>query len=722
MRLSIYTYNGTAINDGTYYQAYWPTGSIFLQQPVEAVEVERAGNVPSYAGKKISAGYNLPIVINMKGTISTQIDTLKKLFNTHDQTQHQLICKDGANSDKQWYLMVTPISEASVEGNSITFNLSVSDPIWQEVTPTTASWAVTATGQTKDLVVAGNYACKPVFTITPTAGDGTFGWKKFITLRNRTATQLNSYHFEMTIGGSWDTSALINFTTNHAHVNVGGGINDTVTTIPYGSETGTLPSVGFGMIQTEQISWTGKSGGNLTGVTRGIGGTTAASHADTTQINQSKMQANGDDIRLYEDGTEIKRWLDGINTATTKVWANINLKPKQEFYLGTAIAGSGAITTITFNVYSSLAIKTIPASGTMLIGNELFSYTGVNIKSLQLTGVTRAINGTSMASHAALVMCYFIEHQYWLYYGNTTLASYDTDDTNKPIINLSTSTNLSWVYAEFRDTAGLRSGSWSPTIVSSMNITDITHQSAPYTGSRTAIADPATEMGLGLAASIKNNAWQAETGTVAWSLYVPTGVNTATLSGEKYRYTTNWPGLALLQCSQNGTYWYNAWATEVTPASLQTWTALTAHNAVALPAVMYYLRWILSGTLGATASNAAYISATDVTLVRTGNLEPTGTFGAEQTNYMMSAKITNNTTGEWIQLNIGMVLNGSVTVDCLNKTVVDSLGVNQIGGITYSTSRIDWLNLIAAVTNTLQFDGGGTSGVTVAISYVQKNS
>jgi hypothetical protein len=84
-----------------------------------------------------------------------------------------------------------------------------------------------------------------------------------------------------------------------------GGINSSVTTIAYDTVTGSIPSVGSGYIDSEQIKWTGKTGttsGNLTGVTRGIGGTSAASHADNAEIKLSYVLANGDDLRVFIDG------------------------------------------------------------------------------------------------------------------------------------------------------------------------------------------------------------------------------------------------------------------------------------------------------------------------------------------------------------------------------------------------------------------------------------
>ena len=46
---------------------------------------------------------------------------------------------------------------------------------------------------------------------------------------------------------------------------------------------------------------------------------------DTRIASTDFASATGNDIRVYVDGVEADYWLDGINTATTKIWVNIDL-------------------------------------------------------------------------------------------------------------------------------------------------------------------------------------------------------------------------------------------------------------------------------------------------------------------------------------------------------------------------------------------------------------
>ena len=67
------------------------------------------------------------------------------------------------------------------------------------------------------------------------------------------------------------------------------GINDTVTTGIILGDVSQFPSSGtnFIIIGSEEISYTGVSGNTLTGLTRGVAGTTAASHSDGATVTNS---------------------------------------------------------------------------------------------------------------------------------------------------------------------------------------------------------------------------------------------------------------------------------------------------------------------------------------------------------------------------------------------------------------------------------------------------
>lgn len=716
MNLKLVSYNSTNINDATNYNAFISDG-IKLQGDARIIQVSRAGRRPIHASKVLQ-GYEMRITVQMLGTVSTQLDTLKALFDVEDETPRKLIAKDTANSDKQWYVYATTKDMPTMKTNkSIEVVLSVADPVWYENTESTVEWAITATADKQAVTVAGNVQARPRLEFTPTsAGGSRFGYRRLAIWRNPNTTALLNYPLNI-VNTTWDTAALVADATNSVVLN--GAINDSVTTITWDGETGTMPTSGMAYLGTEQISYTGKTATELTGVTRGINGTTAAAHDDDTVCYSSIIQADGDDIRVYVDGEETIRWFQSMNNASTKVWSVLDFQPGISMTLGTAIADSGDVDTITLasTTANKTALKNLPETGMVYIGTELFTYSGVNIKARRLTDCVREVKGTSAAAHAVGAAVYWIEHEIWIYYSNSSISAPETDDTYKPIIDL-TSTNASWVYTSFADEDRLRAGRWTPALVKTANTRDPDNKSTPYTGNRTADADPATEMGMSLYAWQSGQVWKAENGTVEWSFYHPATITHVTASGEQYRATTNWPNAQLLK-SKDGKRWTVVW-TDSTPDAAATWEALDAHSAVELSSGYPYIKFSLSGRIGPTADNEVHYEIEGATLTLSSSGVPQGTLLTAEACYYMDATVTNNTTGEWLNFITSTALNKKITIDCENKIAYLEDGT-PITNLAFSSVRRDWLNLNVGA-NELQFDDTGTGSIDGDVYWRDRNS
>ena len=718
MKLSIKSYNGVSINDGTNYRAYFPEGSILLQAGSEAVEVERSNNYPVYAGQILSAGYTIPLCVVMLGTISTQIDTLRALINTNSDTTVQLIATDASAVD--WYLNVKPISQPSIDGQMITFLLSVSEPFWRSSTEASTAWAVTATGQTQAITNAGALYTPLKLEIKPTsAGGHGYGYSFFVKVRERAGLAWK-HPLDITSAG-FDTAALLKVASIHVTINDGDGITDSDTTITFDTETGAFPGAGTGMLENEQITWTAKSATQLTGVVRGVNGTTAATHANDVIIYKSLIQYNQGDAAVFVDGVEVSRWFGDWNTATTTTWINLSLQPKIEMILRTAIAGSGAITTIDVNktTTNKALLKRMPAQGLVVIDDEIFAYTSVVPDSWTINGITRGAKNTALAAHTITDTVYWLEHDIWVYYGNLSAGTRTTDDTYKPIFELDDSSNTSWHYHQFMDFDLLRSGIWLPSVTKTTNTVDSDHPTTPYTDHDFTEADPANEMGMAIQSFMNGAIWKAENGTVVWNFYHPAGVTTVDADGEKYRYTTSWVTTATMQKSSAGSTWANAWTTAATPASAATWTAWTQAS-TALGASYKYLRFILSGSTTATASNANYYSVFNLILTIDSAKIPLVEKDTAAASYQLVSKLTNNTTGEYIEFEFSMALDETVIIDCETKSVTGPEGDRFDKIIKTSTRRQNWLDLKPGA-NTLQFDDTGTAAVTVTVKHRGRN-
>ena len=89
-------------------------------------------------------------------------------------------------------------------------------------------------------------------------------------------------------GFGWGLGQWSGTVANPQTTTLNGAINDSTTTIVLTSSTN-FPSTGTNhiLIGTEEISYTGISGNTLTGVTRGVRNTTAASHSDGATITNT---------------------------------------------------------------------------------------------------------------------------------------------------------------------------------------------------------------------------------------------------------------------------------------------------------------------------------------------------------------------------------------------------------------------------------------------------
>jgi len=208
MNLLPYSFNGTLINDGTNFVSAFTGGWQFLQAPSNEVEVIRT-YLPPVHGAKVLQSRNVVLTITMRGTTHTQIDTLRALFDTQDQTPHEFIAIDIDDSNRQWYIETTCIQMQNMRGTTVEFVLHVHDSVWKTVTPSTGSKAVTASGDQVTLTALGNKNAHPVISITPTTlPASTYAYQRRVDVRNATTQNLQTYPVEIT-GGGWDTATLV---------------------------------------------------------------------------------------------------------------------------------------------------------------------------------------------------------------------------------------------------------------------------------------------------------------------------------------------------------------------------------------------------------------------------------------------------------------------------------------------------------------------------------
>jgi hypothetical protein len=159
----------------------------------------------------------------------------------------------------------------------------------------------------------------------------------------------------------------------------------------------------------------------------------------SAEVTATRMQADGDDLRVYVDGVEFPRLLDGINTTTTKVWVPIHFSPGKN---ATIVTTTGA-SSIPANGESMAVNEDLtgwPERGYFKIENECMWYGSRTTDTFE--NIKRGVRGTSGAIHSSGVRLDWVEHDIQIISNYTAAA-------NPPVPLLAitpTSTNLAHTY------------------------------------------------------------------------------------------------------------------------------------------------------------------------------------------------------------------------------------------------------------------------------------
>lgn len=673
MNLTLQTFNASTI---TAYSARIFEGPHV--NTADIIAVPRVNDTMAYAGKSFQPS-EFDIIFNL-GTASAQAnrETIGKIFHTRSSTLGTLVANDTNDGSTPYYIECTPKEFLPIKGQDMRVKMWASDPVWKKVTATAGTISVAGTGTTNGtLTNNGNVDCYPVITITRTATGGEYSYRRHVIAYNPVAYAQPNYPLDVT-GGGIDTNALAKDTTVSYQLNgavTSGTSTSFVVDTPVGG--GLSASGGYFMADNEQCSYTAITGGTLiTGITRGINGTTAGTHADNTVLARSLIQANGNDIIVLYNGVSVPRWFGGTvySDTTLKIWTAQTYDAKIELTLGTAIAASG-VTTITFkNTTANVAaLNKLPPKGILYLETEALAYTAKNkvARTVTIADSGRGIKDTTAATHAAGVTARWIPYDIVIQYGNMTADTVVQDETRKPVFSLDNSTNTNWRYdsadSVFADEAGLRAGAWKPSIPKGI-------YSGWYGGNQgTAGTDPITDMGAEITNFLSGQVYKTETAQIHWTLVNPAGFTSISSTGEKYKTSTAtaWP-TTRLQSSLNGQVWTTEWS-ETTPTA-GTWTAWT-HAAESVPTNTKYLRFEFFGAV--QGGGTALVARNEVNLGTGGtmgvSMESTGvpqiTVKTQATNAHINATLTNTATGDGLALSFPVAINIPITIDTENRTM-----------------------------------------------------
>lgn len=395
------------------------------------------------------------------------------------------------------------------------------------------------------------------------------------------------------------------------------------------------------------------------------------------------------EIGVIVNGQEVRRWVSRYDTTETGVWVNLDFQAGGDAlaYLSAAMGSGDTVSAITVDFLPAA----FPTAGMLLIGDEMFTYSGVDRIANRFTGVSRAAKGTTAAAHAAGSAAYWIQHDVWLVYGGLTRqATFDQYDYDyyKPLLDLENSTNVQWIWDVFYQSTGQRSAQWTP-------VSTDRHFA-------TAIGNPADEMELSRVSATEI-----------------VGDATESWWGIPLHYFARWVRLVGRAARDEDQTWdvkFRAWGlsqelaiplTEVvdfdinyTEPSPDWWTEnLDAR---------FYNR--SRGAMEA-ALDGVYIEFAEWPRVRLGPVVD---------NYSMALTLANVTTGESIALHLATEVGQQLAVDTENYTVtLLGDGSNQYQALTKSARRRDILALRPG-NNTLQVTETGLAGMTITIQFEER--
>ena len=427
-------------------------------------------------------------------------------------------------------------------------------------------------------------------------------------------------------------------------------------------------------------------------------------------INAGKMQADGDDFRLWMNGAFADRWLYEMDSDSdpAKCWANIQLGARLEGTTGATFDSDDTSmvfseTRANLSFLQSLKGTTNTA---LLIDSEVVIFDADNINTLTYTisSLTRGANNTTAASHISGSIVRYIQNDLWILYGDSDATAPDVDDDFKPIFDLS-STNAAWTYTNYYDATANRPGAWKGEVRSSR-----TKLSYVYTADLNTFANPATRLGLAERAS-QDFTVPHESATLDWLFSHPAGITDVTYSGDKYS-TGSWPGIVGLQKLQPNTVWFTVY-NEPEPSVTLSWEAFGPRSQ-SLSGTYDSIRFAIDGVLSSAINEMAAVQFDTVTVSFDSDNLPVIAVGAEGLINFFDFTLTNQTTGEYIKVKTPCPVNTALTIDCELKQAY--LADGRVVPVVLSSERSDWLNLRPG-NNTLQFDDTGTVAVTIVVSH-----
>ena len=432
---------------------------------------------------------------------------------------------------------------------------------------------------------------------------------------------------------------------------------------------------------------------------------------DTTALTPGKA-IDDTSVGVLVDGVEVDRWFSeevddndqSFDQVDTRLWVNLDFRAALSVTLTAAIDDTEGAVEDGLTVDED--ISAFPPAGILYApaANELFYYLSRDVRQRTFHGVTRAAYGSTAATHSAGATLEWIQHEVFIVYSPEEDIARVADESYAPFIELPSSDNAGWDWAYLDGTGERgwssedevnRSGRWQPVTAG-----DGTIYTAQQHGTD---VDPFDTLGI-------VNTTAGNENLARWQAYFPAGINSFTADGQTNADTA--VEAVKFYTSVDGANWTRVG--EFPATGSDDWDGFS----VALlneTAGWRYLRFELLGELGEAEIYQAGVSFES-------DLKPVARLMPEVANYALDMRITNTTTGEWIELTApaGLATGDVVTVDTEAKTVVaDPFGRNIYRAMTKGSHRAAVLRLQPGA-NTIQVDETGLDEVAITVTWRER--
>lgn len=617
----------------------------FSQPGVTTTMVQRTGTWPVGTGVGRAAYTLPPIYVDIMDEENQEAlrRALLAGLDTSQAFKALIVADDDGGNERYWMCSFEAREERDdARGTGLSFAVTavvVDDPYPRRTALSSASAALTASGQTLVVTNGGDVDAFPVMEIELTSartGNGHWKWRRFVVARWRAAAGATYYPTQISgDNAAWDTT---------------------------------------GLTTTKAIDWTS--------------------------------------VGVLEDGVEVDRWFSeevedndrSFDQVDTRLWMNLDFRSTVAVTLSGALGNSAG--DVAGGIVVNEDISAFPPAGILYAPaqNELFVYLSRDVRKRTFHGVTRAAYGSSAASHSAGAALEWIQHEVFIVYGPQAGLAKAADDTMRPYLELPSSDNdkWDWGYLEGTGERGFgsdsepnRAGRWTPVTAGDGGIFTADEHGTDV--------DPFDVLGF-------ENGIAGNENLARWQIYLPAGLNTLDANGKAYETTA--VEAVKFYASVDGVNWTRIDA--YPDAGGVGWFEFGPHL-TNQTAGWRYLRFELLGEVGEVEIYQASVGleADTVPVVR---LMP------EAANYALDMTITNETTGEWIELSLpaGLSTGDVVVVDTEAKTVTaEPFGRNVYRILEKSSHRPAMLRL-APGANTLRVNETGLAGVELTVVWRER--